>query len=313
MLVNLRTAYGEALLALAKENPRIVALDADLCGSTQSVVIEKNFPERYFEMGIGEQNMISVAAGLALTGKIPFAHSFSVFASGRPFDQIRQGVCLPNLNVKIVGSSCGLSDFADGATHQSIEDLATMRILPHMTVFCPADAVETKWAVRAAAAIAGPAYIRLNRNDLPVIFDESTRFEVGKPVVVKDGGDVALIGTGVMTAIALDAAAILEAEGVSARVVHLGTVKPLCAKSLADAVKGVRGLVTCEEHTVMGGLGSAVAEALCAAPLPMRMVGIADRYGQSAVSYDELLACYGLTKEAVAEAATNLLASAPRA
>ena len=177
MLINLRTAYGEELLALAKENSRVVALDADLCGSTQSVVIEKNFPERYFEMGIGEQNMISVAAGLSLTGKIPFAHSFAGFASGRPFDQIRQSVCLPKLNVKIVGSSCGLSDFGDGATHQSFEDLATMRVLPGMTVFCPADAVETKWAVRQAAAIDGPVYIRLNRNDLPVLFDEKTPFE----------------------------------------------------------------------------------------------------------------------------------------
>ncbi len=213
MLINLRTAYGEELLALAKENSRVVALDADLCGSTQSVVIEKNFPERYFEMGIGEQNMISVAAGLSLTGKIPFAHSFAVFASGRPFDQIRQSVCLPKLNVKIVGSSCGLSDFGDGATHQSFEDLATMRVLPGMTVFCPADAVETKWAVRQAAAIDGPVYIRLNRNDLPVLFDEKTPFETGKPLVVKEGSQVALVATGTMTAIAMEAAGLLETAG----------------------------------------------------------------------------------------------------
>ncbi|HPF85486.1 MAG TPA: transketolase family protein [Aminivibrio sp.] len=307
MLINLRTAYGEELLALAKENSRVVALDADLCGSTQSVVIEKNFPERYFEMGIGEQNMISVAAGLSLTGKIPFAHSFAVFASGRPFDQIRQSVCLPKLNVKIVGSSCGLSDFGDGATHQSFEDLATMRVLPGMTVFCPADAVETKWAVRQAAAIDGPVYIRLNRNDLPVLFDEKTPFETGKPLVVKEGSQVALIGTGTMTAIAMEAAGLLETKGISARVIHLGTIKPLDTAALAKAVNGVRGIVTCEEHTIYGGLGSAVAEALCAAPLPMRMVGIQDRYGQSAVCYDELLVHYGLTKENIAAAAEKLL------
>ena len=285
MLMNLRTAYGEELLALAKENPRVVALDADLCGSTQSVVIEKNFPERYFEMGIGEQNMISVAAGLSLTGKIPFAHSFAVFASGRPFDQIRQSVCLPKLNVKIVGSSCGLSDFGDGATHQSFEDLATMRVLPGMTVLCPADGVETKWAVREAAAIDGPVYIRLNRNDLPVLFNEKTPFATGKPLVVKEGSQVALIATGTMTAIALEAAGLLETK----------------------AVNGARGIVTCEEHTIYGGLGSAVAEALSAAPLPMRMVGIQDRYGQSAVCYGELLVHYGLTKENIAAAAEELL------
>ncbi|MDD3917333.1 MAG: transketolase C-terminal domain-containing protein [Synergistaceae bacterium] len=307
MLMNLRAAYGEALLALAGENKNVVALDADLCGSTQSVVVEKNYPERYFEMGIGEQNMISVAAGLALTGKIPFAHSFSVFATGRPFDQIRQSVCLPNLNVKIVGSSCGLSDFGDGATHQSFEDLATMRVLPHMTVLCPADGIEVKWAVRAAAAVDGPVYIRLNRNDLPVLFDEKTSFEIGKPLVVKEGNDVALVCTGTMTSIALDAAALLEQQGISARVVHLGTIKPLCGKSLREALGNVRGIVSCEEHTIYGGLGSAVAEALCEAPLPMKMVGIQDRYGQSAVCYEELLECYGLTKEAVAKAAEALL------
>lgn len=309
MLKNLRTAYGEELLALAGENPRVVALDADLCGSTQSVVVEKNYPERYFEMGIGEQNMISVAAGLSLTGKIPFAHSFAVFASGRTFDQIRQSVCLPGLNVKIVGSSCGLSDFGDGATHQSFEDLATMRVLPHMTVLSPADAVETKWAVREAAAIDGPVYIRLNRNDLPVLFDENTSFETGKPLVLREGSDIALIGTGTMSAIALEAAGLLENRGISARVIHMGTIKPLDREALADAVKGVKGIVTCEEHTIYGGLGSAVAEALCTAPLPMRMVGIQDRYGQSAVHYQELLECYGLTREAVSEAAVNLLES----
>ncbi|MDR1621452.1 MAG: transketolase family protein, partial [Synergistaceae bacterium] len=184
---NPRTAYGLALLALAKTDRNVVALDADLCTSTQSVQIEKNLPGQYLEMGIGEANMVSVAAGLALCGKTPFVHTFAVFAAGRPFDQIRQGVCLPNLNVKIIGSSAGLSDFGDGATHQAIEDMAIMSVLPNMTVLAPVDAVEVAKAVQAAAAHKGPVYIRLNRNDLPVLTDESTPFEVGKPLVLAEG------------------------------------------------------------------------------------------------------------------------------
>ena len=209
--------------------------------------------------------------------------------------------------MKIVGSSCGLSDFGDGATHQSFEDLATMRVLPGMTVLCPADGVETNWAVREAAAIDGPVYIRLNRNDLPVIFDENTPFATGKPLVVKEGSQVALMGTGTMTAIAMEAADLLEKKGISVRVIHLGTIKPIDGEALAKSVNGVKGIVTCEEHTIYGGLGSAVAEALCTAPLPMRMVGIQDRYGQSAVCYEELLVHYGLTKENIAAAAEELL------
>ncbi|MDR0652727.1 MAG: transketolase family protein, partial [Synergistaceae bacterium] len=184
---NPRIAYGLALLALAEADRNVVALDADLCASTQSVQIEKNLPGQYIEMGIGEANMVSVAAGLALCGKTPFVHTFAVFAAGRPFDQIRQGVCLPNLNVKIVGSSAGLSDFGDGATHQAFEDMAIMSVLPNMTVLAPLDAVEADKAVRAAAAIKGPVYIRLNRNDLPVLTDESTPFEIGRPLVLAEG------------------------------------------------------------------------------------------------------------------------------
>lgn len=309
MLMNPRMAYGEELLALARENKNIVALDADLCGSTQSVVIEQNIPERYFEMGIGEQNMLSVAAGLALTGKIPFVHSFAVFVAGRSFEQIRQSVCLPKLSVKIIGSSCGLSDFNDGATHQSIEDIATMRVLPNMTVFCPADAVETRWAVRAAAAIDAPVYVRINRNDIPVIFDDKTNFEVGKPIECRAGSDIAIIGCGMMTAIAIESAQMLEASGISARVLHVGTIKPINKGALRAALKGVKGIISCEDHSVIGGLGSAVCEAMCDAPkpLPMRMIGINDRYGQSAENVEILLEHYGLTKEKIAEAAKDLL------
>ncbi|MDR1740574.1 MAG: transketolase family protein [Synergistaceae bacterium] len=304
---NQRQAYGAALLELARANRNIVALDADLNGSTQSIQIEKNLPEQYFEMGIGEANMVSVAAGLALCGKIPFVHSFAVFAAGRPFDQIRQGVCLPCLNVKIVGSSAGLSDFGDGATHQSFEDMAMMSVLPHMTVLAPVDAVETVKAVKVAAAINGPVYIRLNRNDLPILTKESDPFEVGLPLVLAEGKDVAICANGIGADLALRARESLGKHGISARVINFSTIKPLSAEATLKAVNGVRGIVTVEEHSVIGGLGDAVARATGRMPLPMARVGIKDDYGQSAHSYDDLLNHYGLTAEAVEEAVLGLL------
>ncbi|MDR1732616.1 MAG: transketolase family protein [Synergistaceae bacterium] len=304
---NPRMAYGAALLELAGKDRRIVALDADLCNSTQSVQIEKNLRGQYFEMGIGEANMICAAAGLALCGKIPFVHSFAVFVAGRPFDQIRQGVCLPNLNVKIVGSSAGLSDFPDGATHQSFEDMALMRVLPNMTVFSPVDAVEVPKVVRAALAIEGPVYIRLNRNDVPVLTEDSTPFETGKPLVLAEGGDVALCATGLMTDLAMKARESLNADGISARVVNFSTIKPLDAEAVKKALAGVRALVTAEEHSVIGGLGAALSETLAENPLPMKRVGIADRYGQSAQDYEMLLEHYGLTPLAIAKAAREIL------
>jgi transketolase len=304
---NPRTAYGLALLELAKTDRNVVALDADLCASTQSVQIEKNLPGQYFEMGIGEANMVSAAAGLALCGKIPFVHTFAVFAAGRPFDQIRQSVCLPNLNVKIIGSSAGLSDFGDGATHQSFEDMAIMSVLPNMTVLAPVDAVEVGKAVRAAAAVKGPVYIRLNRNDLPVLTDESTPFEIGKPLLLAEGGDAAICVNGVTAGMGLAARNILSGQGVGARVVNFSTIKPLDGEAVRAALGGVRVLVAAEEHSVIGGLGAALAECLSKTPLPMARVGIADRYGQSAHSYEQLLEHYGLTPEAIAEAVKELL------
>ncbi|MDR2522796.1 MAG: transketolase family protein [Synergistaceae bacterium] len=304
---NPRTAYGLALLELARSNPNVVALDADLCGSTQSVQIENNLPAQFFEMGIGEANMVSVAAGLALCGKIPFVHSFAVFAAGRPFDQIRQGVCLPNLNVKIVGSSAGLSDFGDGATHQCFEDMAIMRVLPHMTVLAPVDAVEVPKAAAAAAAIEGPVYIRLNRNDLPIVTEDAAPFEVGKPLVLAEGKDVALCVNGVTAGIGLDARKILENQGISARVVNFSTIKPLDEAAVRSVLSGARALVTAEEHSVIGGLGSAIMECLSKKPMPTARVGIADRYGQSAHNYGQLLEHYGLTAEAIAKAAEEVL------
>jgi transketolase len=284
-----------------------VALDADLCASTQSFQIEKNLPGQYLEMGIGEANMVSVAAGLALCGKTPFVHTFAVFAAGRPFDQIRQGVCLPNLNVKIIGSSAGLSDFGDGATHQAFEDMALMSVLPNMTVLAPVDAVEVAKAVRAAANLKGPVYIRLNRNDLPVLTDESTPFEVGKPLVLAEGEDVALCVNGVTAAMGLEAREILSKQGLGARVVNFSTIKPLDGESVRAALKGVRACVAAEEPSVIGGLGAAVADCLAESPLPMARIGIADRYGQSAHHYAQLLEHYGLTSEAIVQAAKKLL------
>jgi transketolase len=306
---NPRIAYGLALLELARADGNVVALDADLCASTQSVQIERNLPGQYLEMGIGEANMISVAAGLALCGKIPFVHSFAVFATGRPFDQIRQGVCLPNLNVKIVGSSAGLSDFGDGATHQCFEDMATMSALPNMTVLAPVDAVETAKAVRAAKAIEGPVYIRLNRNDLPLLTEESTPFEVGRPLILAEGEDAAICVNGVTAGMGLGAREILNGQGIGARVVNFSTIKPLNEQDVRAALRGVRALVTVEEHSIIGGLGAAVSACLSRNPLPTARVGISDRYGQSAHSYEQLLEHYGLTKEAIVGAVREILAA----
>jgi transketolase len=300
-------AYGAALLELARSNKNVVALDADLCASTQSVQIENNLPDRYFEMGIGEANMVSAAAGLALCGKIPFVHTFAVFAAGRPFDQIRQSVCLPALNVKIVGSSAGLSDFGDGATHQCFEDMALMSVLPGMTVMAPVDAVEVPKAVRAAAEIDGPVYIRLNRNDLPILTEEKTPFEIGRPRVLADGKDVALCVNGVTAAMGLKAREILSGKNISACVVNFSFIKPLDELAVRAAFGEVRALVTAEEHSVIGGLGAAIAACIGKKPLPMARVGIADRYGQSAHSYEQLLESYGLTAEAIAGAAEEIL------
>jgi transketolase len=271
------------------------------------VQIEKNLPGQYFEMGIGEANMVSAAAGLALCGKIPFVHTFAVFAAGRPFDQIRQGVCLPNLNVKIVGSSAGLSDFGDGATHQAFEDIALMSVLPNMTVLAPLDAVEVGKTVRAAAALKGPVYIRLNRNDLPLLTDESTPFEIGKPLTLAEGEDAAICVNGITAGMGLAARDILSGQGIRARVVNFSTIKPLDGKAVRAALAGARALVTAEEHSVVGGLGAAIAECLSRSPLPMARIGIADRYGQSAHDYEELLEHYGLTPDAIARAAKELL------
>lgn len=307
--VNQRMAYGNTLVELGSEDERIVVLDADLGGSTMGKLFEAKYPERHFEMGIAEANMTSVAAGLAQTGKIPFTNSFAVFSGGRAYDQIRQTIAIGGLNVKICGSSSGLSDFGDGATHQCIEDMAIFRAMPNMTVICPADANETVEAVKAMVEMNGPCYIRLNRNDYENVTPEGRPFEIGKPYVLKEGSEIALFATGYMTGVALQAAKELEGE-ISVRVINVPTIKPLCAETVIELTKDVKAVVTAEEHTVRGGMGSAVAEILHEQCKPIEFVGIQDTFGCSAHNYQELLAYHGLTKEQVAEAAKKAVEAA---
>jgi len=304
---SLREAYGKELLSLARENKRIVVLDADLRGSTMSCYFAKEFPERFFEMGIAEQNMISTAAGLSLTGKIPFVNTFSVFAAGRPYDQIRQGVALPKLNVKIIGSSCGLSDYGDGATHQSVEDMSIMRSIPNMVVISPVDAIEMKKVVRAVVEYQGPVYTRINRNDLPVLTDENESFEIGKIYKIADGKDITIFATGFMVYQALQARAILQDKGISVRVINVSTIKPIDVDKVKEYAKDVKGVITAEEHSIIGGLGGTICEVLSDELVKVKRVGIDDRFGQSASNYEELINYYGLTPQVIVKKAEELL------
>ena len=302
-----RDAYGETLAELGGENDAIVVLDADLSGSTKTSLFAKKFPERFFNMGIAEANMISTAAGLAAAGKIPFASTFAIFAVGRAWEQVRQSVAYPKANVKIVGTHGGVTVGEDGGSHQSVEDIAIMRAVPNMTVIVPADGVETALAVRAAVAHKGPVYLRLGRNKVPTIFDDSYRFEIGKGAELAPGTDLTFITTGLMTAQALEAAALLKNEGVSARVVHLATIKPLDGEIVLKAARETGAIVTAEEHSVVGGLGGAVSEFLAEnCPTPLKRVGVNDRFGTSGKA-EELLKYFGLTPQDLAQAARELL------
>ena len=308
---NMRKAYGQALLELGRSNSKVVALEADLGKSTMSNMFGAEFPERYFQMGIAEANMISAAAGLALTGHVAFASTFAVFASGRPYDQIRSSVAIPRLNVKICGSSAGLSDYGDGKTHQSIDDITIMRVLPNMKVFSPADAIETEKIVKAMAEIDGPCYIRVNRNDVPEVTNPDEPFEFGKVKTLREGKDAVVFATGYMVYQALEAAKILEAEGVSVKVVNVATIKPFDVEGAQAAAAGMKAAVTVEEANIYGGLGSAVCEALCAGPaesrIPVSVMGVQDTFGTSAQKYDELLVHYHLTPADIVERVKSLL------
>lgn len=302
-----RAAYGEALVELGAENPRIVVLDADLSKSTMTAKFGEKYPERFFNMGIAEQNLVGTAAGLAAGGMIPFASTFAVFASGRAFEQIRNAVAYPGLNVKIGASHAGLTVGEDGASHQAIEDIAIMRAIPKMTVIVPADATEAKKATKAAVAHNGPVYLRFGRLPVPVLFDEGYQFEIGKAAVLRDGKDVAIIACGVMVAEALKAAEELQAAGISARVVNMSTIKPLDEATVIDAARNCGAIVTAEEHNIVGGLGGAVAEVLAEKqPVPLQRVGVRDTFGESGTP-DELLAKYGLTAAEIVGAAREVV------
>lgn len=302
---NQRIAYGSTLVELGKDDDRIVVLDADLGGSTMGKLFEAQYPERYFEMGIAEANMTSVAAGLAQSGKIPFTNSFAVFSGGRAFDQIRQTIAIGELNVKICGSSSGLSDFGDGATHQCVEDMAIFRAVPNMTVLCPADANETVEAVKAMVETDGPFYIRLNRNDYPNVTEEGEKFEIGMPKLLREGSDIVVFAAGYMVGLAMEAAKELENK-ISVKVVNVATIKPMNNQAVIDLVKGCKGIVTAEEHNVRGGMGSAIAEVLCKECKPIEFLGIQDTFGCSAHNYQEVLEYHGLTKEAIKEAVQKM-------
>lgn len=303
---NPREVYGRTLVEIGRENPNVVVLEADLGKSTMSCYFEQAFPERFFEMGIAEANMTSFAAGLSLTGKIPFTNSFAVFAAGRAFDQIRQGICIPGLKVRIVGSSSGLSDFGDGSTHQSVEDVAIMKAIPNMTVLVPADGNETRTMTRALVDYPGPVYMRISRNDLPDVMPADEPFVAGKPYLIRQGSDFAAFANGQMVSLAIAAADALADEGISLRVVNVSSMKPADKSALAALAEGMRGVVTAEEHSLIGGLADLMREALQGRPMPMRSIGIQDRFGQSAHSYEDLLEGYGLTRKHIAAAVRQL-------
>ncbi len=304
---NLRQAYGKELLKWAKKDERIIALDADLCGSTQTVFIEKEIPQRFFEMGIAEQNMTSVAAGLALVGKIPFVNSFAVFSVGQAYNQIRQGIALPRLNVKIVGSSCGLSDFGDGATHQSIEDISIMRAIPNMTIIVPVDAIETRKVVGEVIKYKGPVYIRINRNDLPNVTKESDQFKIGKMQKITEGKDVVIFACGLMVSQSLKAREILLPQGISLRIINVSTIKPLNKEEVIKFSRDIKKVITAEENNVIGGLGGAICEALEDQEMKITRIGINDEFGQSASCYEDLIKYYHLTPEDIITKVKNLI------
>lgn len=297
-----RDAYGLALKDLGERNKNVVVLDADLSKSTKTNVFAKAFPDRFFNVGIAEQNLMGTAAGLAAAGKLPFVSTFAMFATGRAFEQIRNSICYPKLNVKIAATHAGLTVGEDGASHQSVEDIAIMRAVPNMTVIVPADATETKQAIDFAAAYQGPVYIRLGRAAVPDLFGEAYQFQLGKAALLTDGVDVTIIGCGIMSAPARAAAEQLISRGISARVLNMASIKPLDKEAVIAAARDTGAIVTCEEHNIIGGLGSAVAEIVVEnCPVPMERVGVMDTFGESGTPGD-LLKKYNLTAEAIVAA-----------
>ncbi len=302
-LKNMRPGYGEALKELGKRYSQVVALNADLSGSTQMAQFGNDFPERFFNVGIAEQNMMGISAGLATTGKIVFASTFAMFATGRAYDQIRQSIAYPKLNVKIVATHAGITVGGDGASHQMHEDLALMRVIPHMTVIAPADYYETKSVIMKIAETPGPFYVRLGRTNTPVIYDENHEFRIGVADTLKDGDDVTIIAMGLMVSKALEAAKVLKKEDISTRVINMSSIKPIDKISIIKAARDTGAIVTAEEHNVIVGMGSAVAEVLAdSSPVPQSRVGIPNVFGESGES-EELMEAYGLKVDHLVEKA----------
>ena len=300
-----RQSYGETLEKLGEENEKIVVLDADLSAATKTSIFAKKFPNRFFDMGIAEANMIGVAAGMASCEKIPFVSTFAAFAAGRAYDQIRSSVCYPNLNVKICATHCGITVGEDGATHQMLEDIALMRTLPNMTVICPSDDVETKYLIEEISKTKGPVYVRLARLATPVIYEENQKFEIGKAIQIGEGTDATVFATGVVVAEAIKAKEALEKEGIHIRVVDMHTIKPIDRDIIVKSAKETKKLISIEDHSIIGGLGSAIAEVLTEEyPCKLIRMGIKDTFGKSGNAV-ELLKYFGLTSENIIKCLKN--------
>ncbi|MCT4604761.1 MAG: transketolase family protein [Marinisporobacter sp.] len=302
-----REAYGKALVKLGQINEDVVVLDADLSKSTKTAVFQKEFPNRFFNMGIAEQNLMGVAAGFATSGKIPFASTFAMFATGRAFEIIRNSIAYPKVNVKVCATHAGITVGEDGASHQALEDLAVMRAIPNMVVLNPADAVSAEKAVFAMAEYAGPVYARFGRAAVPVIYDEDMKFEIGKGIEVKTGKDATIIATGILVAEALEARELLLKEGIEVRVIDMHTIKPIDTEMIIKAANETGAIVTAEEHNVIGGLGSAVAEVLVEnKPVPMKRIGTQDTFGESGKPR-ELMEKYELTAKDIVESVKTVI------
>ena len=303
-----REAYGNALARIGKSNTNIIVLDADLSKSTKTDTFKKECPDRFFNVGIAEQNLISVGAGLAAAGKIPFVSSFAMFATGRAFEQIRNAVCYPKLNVKVCATHAGITVGEDGATHQSLEDIACMRVLPNMTVVVPADEKETNAVIEWAAAYEGPVYVRLGRAGVDDVSPEEYTFTPGKSTQLIDGSDVTIIACGALVGPAVEASKALQNNGISARVINMASIKPIDVDAIVKAASETGAIVTAEEHNILGGLGSAVAEVIVAhKPVPVEFVGVQDTYGESGTP-TELMTKYGLTTDDIVNAVNRVVA-----
>lgn len=294
-----RQSYGETLLKLGKENENVVVLDADLAGATKTELFAKEYPDRFFDMGIAEANMLGTAAGLATCGKIPYASTFAMFAAGRGYDQIRNSICYPQLNVKICATHAGITVGEDGATHQMLEDISLMRSLPNMTVISPSDDTQARWVIEEISKIAGPVYVRLARLATPVLYEEKQKFEIGKAIQMGEGTDGTVFATGVTVAEAIKAQEQLKEKGINIRVVDVHTIKPIDKDMIVKCAKETKKLVSIEDHSVIGGLGSAISEVLTEEyPVKLERMGMQDIFGKSGKA-EELMECFGLTAEAI--------------